>query len=93
MNARPPVIPAIVFAYARPRHLARLLDCLRGEQVPLIYAFADGAKGPDDAGAVAEVRATLRGVDWCELRLTERPANCGLGKKHPAGCDRGGGAA
>lgn len=80
MNASQPVIPVILFAYARPRHLARLLDCLRREKVPLIYAFADGAKGPADASEVAEVRAALRGVDWCEVRLTERPANLGLGK-------------
>lgn len=76
----PDDIPAVLFAYARPRHLGRLLAGLRAERVPLIHAYADGAKGAADAAAVAEVRAVLRGVDWCELRLTERPANWGLGK-------------
>lgn len=77
MNA---VIPVALFAYARPEQLRRVLDCLRENQVPLIHAFADGAKGPADAAAVGEVRALLRAVDWCELRLVERNLNLGLGR-------------
>ncbi len=74
------IIPVILFAYARPAHLARVLACLRENRVPLIQAYADGAKGAADAAAVAEVRALLRKVDWCELRLVERPENLGLGR-------------
>jgi hypothetical protein len=81
----PSTIPVILFAYARPAHLARTLACLRENRVPLILAFADGAKGAGDAAAVAETRALLRAVDWCELRLTERPANLGLGRNVLAG--------
>ena len=75
-----PVIPVVLFAYARPTHLARALACLRENGVPLIHAFADGAKGAADAAAVAETRALLRAVDWCEVRLAERAKNWGLGK-------------
>lgn len=75
----------VLFAYARPALLARALDCLRENRVPLIYAFADGAKGPADTAAVAAIRAQLRGVDWCELRLTERAGNLGLGRSVLAG--------
>ncbi len=78
-------IPVVLLAYARPVHLARVLACLRENAVPLLYAFADGAKGAADAAAVAEVRAMLRAVDWCEVRLTERPENLGLGKNVLAG--------
>jgi hypothetical protein len=78
-------IPVVLFAYARPRTLARVLACLRENAVPLIEAFADGAKGAADAPAVAEVRAMLRVVDWCEVRLTERKENFGLGKNVLAG--------
>ena len=74
------MIPVILFAYARPAHLARVLACLRENRVPLILAYADGAKGAADAAAVAEVRALLRTVDWCELRLVERRENLGLGR-------------
>jgi putative methyltransferase (TIGR04325 family) len=80
-----PVIPVVLFAYARPAHLARALACLRENGVPLIYAFADGAKGEADAAAVAETRALLRAVDWCEMRLTERGENFGLGRNVLAG--------
>lgn len=80
MSAPDAVIPIILFAYARPEHLARALSCLRENKVPLIYAFADGAKGGTDAGAVAQTRVLLRKIDWCEVRLTERPANLGLGR-------------
>jgi hypothetical protein len=74
-----------LFAYARPRHLARTLASLRADGVPRIIAYCDGAKGEDDAGAVAEVRAQLRAVDWTELELVERPVNLGLGKSVLAG--------
>lgn len=78
-------IPVVLFAYARPVHLARVLGCLRENAVPLIYAFADGAKGASDAAAVAETRALLRAIDWCEVRLTERTENLGLGRNVLAG--------
>lgn len=78
-------IPVVLFAYARPSHLARVLDCLRENRVPLIHAFADGAKGLQDADAVAAVRRQLRAVDWCEVRLVEREMNLGLGRNVIAG--------
>src|SRR4051812_25734524 len=78
-------IPVVLFAYARPAHLARVLACLRENDVPLIYAFADGAKGMGDAGNVEETRALLREIDWCEIHLTERRENLGLGRNVLAG--------
>ncbi len=78
-------IPVVLFAYARPHHLARVLACLRENRVPLIYAYADGAKGEADASAVGEVRALLRAIDWCEVRRIEREENLGLGRNVLAG--------
>lgn len=74
------IIPVVLLAYARPAHLRRVLACLRTERVPVIQAFADGAKGAADADQVAEVRRLLREIDWCEVKLTERPENLGLGR-------------
>lgn len=74
------VIPIILFAYARPDHLYRTLDCLRANNVPLIYAFSDGPRTPDKAHAVAQVRDMLRAIDWCEVVLCERETNLGLGR-------------
>lgn len=79
------VVPVVLFAYARPLHLKRVLACLRENQVPLIWAYADGSKGAEDAGAVAEVRALLEAVTWCELHLVRRDANLGLGRNVLAG--------
>ncbi len=84
MNASA-VIPVVLFAYARPLHLKRVLACLRENQVPLICAFADGAKGAGDAVAVEEVRALLQEVKWCELHLVRRDINLGLGRNVLAG--------
>ncbi len=78
-------VPIVLFAYARPAHLARVLACLRENGVPLVYAFADGAKGALDAVAVAETRTLLRAVDWCDLRLVARNENLGLGRSVLAG--------
>ena len=73
------VIPVVLFAYARPNLLRRILDCLRADNVPLLYVFSDGAASPDKEQLVDEVRDVLRAVDWCELVLCEREANMGLG--------------
>jgi hypothetical protein len=81
----PAPIPVVLFAYARSDVLARALASLRENRVPLLQVFADGAKGPADAPRVAETRALLRAVDWCEVHLVERPANLGLGRNVLAG--------
>lgn len=83
MNVDP--IPVVFFAYARPVHTTRALACLHENGVPLLHIFADGAKGTSDAAAVAETRAVLRAIDWCEVRLIERTENLGLGRNVLAG--------
>lgn len=80
MNSNITPIPIILFAYARPDHLRHTLDCLRENQVPLIYAFSDGPRTPDKAPVVIQVRNMLRAIDWCEVILCERESNLGLGR-------------
>jgi putative methyltransferase (TIGR04325 family) len=79
------VIPVALFAYNRPQHLIRTLECLRSDQVPLIYAFSDAPRSPAAAAVVSEVRSLLGAVDWCELVLCERTENLGLGRSIRAG--------
>ena len=74
------LVPVVLFAYARPNHLNRTLACLRENNVPLIYAFADGPKTPEASERVNEVRQILRAIDWSEVHLVERTENLGLGK-------------
>ncbi|HEY4300796.1 MAG TPA: hypothetical protein VGM73_07985 [Candidatus Didemnitutus sp.] len=85
MTAADAQIPVVLFAYARPEHLARTLASLRANAVPRLIAFCDGPKGPRDSNQVGQVRAQLRAVDWTEVELVERPANLGLGKSVLAG--------
>lgn len=79
------IIPIALFAYARPDHLAQTLACLRENQVRLIYAFSDAARTPEKKPAVDHVRQMLRDINWCEVVLTERRENLGLGKSIRAG--------
>lgn len=74
------IIPVILFAYSRPDHLVKTIDCLRQNHVPFIYAFSDGPKGRGDVFAVNEVRRILRSIDWCDIVLCERETNLGLGR-------------
>jgi len=78
-------VPVALFAYARPRHLLRTLECLRANRVPRIYAFSDGPKTPEQRANVDEVRCLLRAVNWCEITIVERPHNLGLGESIRAG--------
>lgn len=74
------VIPVVLFAYARPDSLLRVLEGLRADRVPLLYAYSDGPRGPSDVEAVAAVRDILRNITWTDVRLIERPGNFGLGR-------------
>ncbi|MBI4364012.1 MAG: hypothetical protein HY568_01150 [Candidatus Latescibacteria bacterium] len=72
-------IPVVLFAYDRPAHLRRVLDALRTNRIPCLYTFSDGPRGAAQAERVAEVRRTLRAVDWCECVHVARERNQGLG--------------
>lgn len=72
-------IPVLLFAYARPDHLARTLAALKENGVQQIFAFADGVKTPDKEDAVLAVRKLLHTVDWCDISIVEREKNLGLG--------------
>jgi hypothetical protein len=78
-------VPVALFAYARPQHLIRTLECLRANRVPRIYAFSDGPKTPEQRAKVEEVRRLLRAVDWCEMSIVARAENLGLGESIRAG--------
>lgn len=72
-------IPVVLFVYRRPDVLQQVLDCLRADQVPLLYVFCDG---PRDARVVDEVRAVrelIHAVNWCECIVEEHSTNLGLG--------------
>jgi len=72
--------PVILFTYIRTETLTETLKCLKENKVPLIYAFSDGPRTPDNAPAVKKVREILHNIDWCEIIIFERDINLGLGQ-------------
>jgi len=73
-------IPVALFAYARPSHLQRTLECLRANGIPKLVAFSDGPRTPDKRERVNEVRRILHAIDWCDVEIHERQGNLGLGR-------------
>lgn len=73
------MIPVALFAYSRPFHLNKTLDCLKANKISLIYSFSDGPRCSEDVPRVQSVREILRSVDWCDIRIIERKQNLGLG--------------
>ena len=80
-------LPLALFAYARPQHLASALTSLRachGAAAADLTIFCDGARGPRDAPAVAEVRAMARAAaaagGFATVLVVERESNLGLSR-------------
>ncbi|QIP01740.1 glycosyltransferase [Bradyrhizobium symbiodeficiens] len=76
--------PIIVFAYKRPRHLARVLEALArnpGADQSVLFVYCDGAKRPEDASAVAETRRIARAASGFErVEIIARESNFGLSR-------------
>lgn len=73
-------IPVVLFAYSRPEHLVRTLECLRDNHVPLLYVFSDAPRTEEAAPRVLQVREILRRIDWSQVVICEREVNLGLGR-------------
>jgi hypothetical protein len=76
--------PIALFIYKRPAHLratlASLATCPEASQSAL-YVFADGAKLPEHAQAVAEARAVARSATgFASVTIVERDENWGLAR-------------
>ncbi|MCK9238811.1 sugar transferase [Desulfocurvus sp.] len=84
-----PCAPVALFAYNRPRHLARTLRALAANPLAArtpVVAYADGPRGPADEAAVGEVRAVLaRARGFASLRVVPCEANLGLARNIIAG--------
>jgi acetyltransferase-like isoleucine patch superfamily enzyme len=88
--------PIALFAYNRPKHLARTVAALLRD--PLagasdLHVFCDGAKSPAAEAAVREVRAFVRSITgFRSIAVVEQTRNIGLANSIIAGvtalCDR-----
>ena len=72
-------VPVCLFTYARPECLRRVLECLRREQVPLLYVFSDGGRDVRDQEQVKRVRSMIDDIDWTKVYICKRESNLGLG--------------
>ena len=76
--------PLVLFAYNRLAHVARALKslsvCEQASETAL-YVYCDGARGSDDASAVAAVRREVgRASGFASVRVVEREGNVGLAR-------------
>lgn len=81
-----------LFAYARPRHLARVIASLRacrGAQKVALTIFCDGIRGPADAAGVTAVRTLARSTaaegGFASVQVVERERNLGLSRSITGG--------
>lgn len=72
------VVPIALFAYSRPEHLKQVLEGIRINKVPLVYAFVDGPATDLKTPAVNQVIELLKAVTWTDLRIVIREKNYGL---------------
>ncbi len=81
--------PVALFVYKRPEHTREALESLRRNALAdksSLYIFADAAKSPADADAVAAVRRLIREKPWCgRVQIVERDRNWGLSRSIIAG--------
>ncbi len=73
-------VPVVLFAYRRPDILTKALAGLHANCIPLLYVFSDAAARKEYEGDVANVRALLKQIDWCDAIVTIRSHNMGLGR-------------
>jgi hypothetical protein len=80
-------VPVALFVHRRSAVLIDTLACLRASGIGRLYVFSDGPRHDADAEGVAAVREVMRGIDWTETVIVERPENIGLSASIQAGLD------
>lgn len=84
--------PVALFAYKRPEHTRRALEALSRCELAaesVLYIFCDGAKRPEDAAAVQQVRDVAAERQWCgTVEVIASEANKGLAQSITQGVSR-----
>jgi glycosyltransferase involved in cell wall biosynthesis len=88
-------VPIAVFAYNRPRHLDRLIECLLNSELfsrSPVFVFCDGARDQHAQEAVAQTRSVARRRLGSIAKVIDSARNMGLAQSIIAGvtelCDR-----
>lgn len=85
---RAEAVPVVVFAFNRPRQLLKTFSCLKKNQVPLLYVFADGPRNESDIASVERVRQIIDDINWTKVKKTYSSANKGLSQSIQTGLDQ-----
>ncbi|HVP08636.1 MAG TPA: glycosyltransferase family 2 protein [Burkholderiales bacterium] len=77
----PRAAPIVLFVHKRPMHARRVLESLLRQPLAAsspLTVYCDGARSPEEEGAVREARAVVRSLAPAQARIVERERNLGL---------------
>ena len=80
-------VPVVLFAFNRPKQLKQTLDCLRNNNIDLLYIFIDGPRGDPDKRGIGEVGAIVKEIKWTKVVIKKRKINLGLSRSIQEGID------
>ena len=80
-------VPVVLFAFNRPKQLKQTLDCLKNNNIDLLYIFIDGPRGDPDKRGIGEVGAIVKEIKWTKVVIKKRKINLGLSRSIQEGID------
>lgn len=89
-SRRGELAPVVLLVFNRPRHTARVFDCLRAAKPKRLLVVADGPRRdrPKDADLCRETRRIVSNPDWpCELLTNFADENMGCRRRVSSGLD------
>lgn len=81
-NKKPPVA---LFVFNRYEDLPETINCLKANNISILYVFADGPRNDDDEANVAKVRELIDAIDWVKIEKVYQEKNKGLSESIQAG--------
>lgn len=79
------MLPALLIAFNRPEHTARVLDSLRDSGIQELYVSVDGPRNDEDRLAQVQVRDLIDSCTWAtrvDVRLSEVNQGPGWGPRN-----------
>lgn len=81
------ITPVVLFVFNRYKETVKTLECLKNNNISLLYIFADGPRSNDDAESVQKVRELIDSIDWVETKKIYQKNNLGLSESIQTGLD------
>ncbi|MBI2798436.1 methyltransferase domain-containing protein [Candidatus Saccharibacteria bacterium] len=71
-------VPVVLFVFSREKQLAEALECLKANNIPMLYVFADGPRNTADQPGVEKVRKLINDINWTTVKKVYAKNNMGL---------------